>query len=124
MNLFEIMHTVERLVKDVAEIKKGDKVLVVTDSGRLKLGEAFALAARGAGAETVMATMPITKNTAVAAGRCRRRHEGGRCHFGGNDPCHHAYQSQARSLGRRGPDSSDPRDNGRYAAKRRHYGRF
>lgn len=61
MMLPEIIQTVERLVRDAAEVKKEDKVLVLTDTDRLSLGEAFNLACRGLGAETVLAIMPITK---------------------------------------------------------------
>jgi len=61
MRHFEIIHTIVRLVRDVAEIKREEKVLVLTDSGRWNLGEAFALASRGLGAETVVMIMPVTE---------------------------------------------------------------
>ncbi len=61
MQLLEIIHTIERLVNDVAEVTKKDKVLVLTDTGRLNLGEALALVCRGLGAETVIAIMPVTE---------------------------------------------------------------
>jgi leucyl aminopeptidase (aminopeptidase T) len=61
MKHFEIIHTIGKLVRDVAQIKRGEKVLVLTDSGRLNLGEAFALASREAGAETVIMIMPVTE---------------------------------------------------------------
>jgi leucyl aminopeptidase (aminopeptidase T) len=61
MRTFEVIHTVEKLVKDVAGVKKGDKVLVVTDAFQDLLGDAYTLVCRGIGAETVLAIMPITE---------------------------------------------------------------
>jgi leucyl aminopeptidase (aminopeptidase T) len=57
---FELIRSAEKLARDVIQVKKGHQVLIVTDSEKLKVGNAFALTCRGLGAETVIALMPIS----------------------------------------------------------------
>jgi leucyl aminopeptidase (aminopeptidase T) len=56
----ELMESARKLVEVVMAVKREDKVLVVTDSAKLTVGNAFALVCRGIGAETVLALMPMT----------------------------------------------------------------
>jgi leucyl aminopeptidase (aminopeptidase T) len=56
----ELIRSAEKLARDVIQVKKGHKVLIVTDSEKLKVGNAFALTCRGLGAETVIAIMPMS----------------------------------------------------------------
>ena len=56
----ELIRSAEKLARDVIQVKKGHHVLIVTDSEKLKVGNAFALTCRGLGAETVIALMPIS----------------------------------------------------------------
>jgi len=56
----ELIRSAEKLARDVIQVKKGHQVLVVTDSEKLRVGNAFALTCRGLGAETVIALMPIS----------------------------------------------------------------
>ena len=59
----ELIHTAERLVRDVIgydKVNKDTKVLVVTDPARLNIGKTFALVCRGLGAETVLSLMHMT----------------------------------------------------------------
>lgn len=56
----ELIRSAETLAREVIKVKKGHKVLIVTDSEKLKVGNAFALTCRGLGAEVVIAIMPIS----------------------------------------------------------------
>lgn len=56
----ELIRSAEKLARDVIQVKKGHQVLIVTDSEKLRVGNAFALTCRGLGAETVIALMPIS----------------------------------------------------------------
>jgi leucyl aminopeptidase (aminopeptidase T) len=56
----ELIQSAEKLARDVIQVKKNHKVLIVTDSEKLTVGNAFALTCRGLGAETVIAIMPIS----------------------------------------------------------------
>ena len=56
----ELIQSAEKLARDVIQVKKDHKVLIVTDSEKLTVGNAFALTCRGLGAETVIAIMPIS----------------------------------------------------------------
>jgi len=56
----EIIQTAEKLVREVMGVKEEDKVLVITDVAKMAVGNAFAIACKGLGAETVMALMPLT----------------------------------------------------------------
>ena len=56
----ELMESATKLITDVINVKKADKVLVVTDAAKIRVGNAFALACRGLGCETVIAMMPMT----------------------------------------------------------------
>ena len=56
----ELMHSANKLVNDVIGLSQDDKVLVVTDADKLKVGKAFAMVCRGMGAETVISLMPMT----------------------------------------------------------------
>jgi leucyl aminopeptidase (aminopeptidase T) len=55
------MQSAEKLAREVIQVTKEHKVLVVTDSEKLTVGNAFALTCRGLGAETVIAIMPLTR---------------------------------------------------------------
>jgi leucyl aminopeptidase (aminopeptidase T) len=56
----EIIRTAEKLAREVMEVKEGDEVLVITDVAKMTVGNAFTIACRAIGAETVMALMPLT----------------------------------------------------------------
>lgn len=56
----EIIRTAEKLAREVMEVKESDQVLVITDVAKMTVGNAFAIACRAIGAETVMALMPLT----------------------------------------------------------------
>jgi leucyl aminopeptidase (aminopeptidase T) len=56
----ELMQSAEKLARDVIQVRKEHKVLVVTDAEKLTVANAFALTCRGLGAETVIAIMPLT----------------------------------------------------------------
>ncbi len=56
----ELIRSAEKLARDVIQVKKEHRVLVVTDSEKLTVANAFALTCRGLGAETVIAIMPLT----------------------------------------------------------------
>jgi leucyl aminopeptidase (aminopeptidase T) len=56
----EIIRTAEKLVREVMGVREKDKVFVVTDVAKMTVGNAFTLACRAVGAETVMALMPLT----------------------------------------------------------------
>lgn len=56
----ELIRSAEKLARDVIQVKKEHHVLVVTDSEKLTVANAFALTCRGLGAETVIAIMPLT----------------------------------------------------------------
>jgi leucyl aminopeptidase (aminopeptidase T) len=56
----EIIRTAEKLAREVMEVKESDEVLVITDVAKMTVGNAFTLACRALGAQTVMALMPMT----------------------------------------------------------------
>ena len=56
----EIIRTAEKLAREVMEVKENDEVLVITDVAKMTVGNAFTIACRAIGAETVMALMPLT----------------------------------------------------------------
>ncbi len=56
----ELIHSAEKLARDVIHVTKDHSVLVVTDAEKLTVANAFALTCRGLGAETVVAIMPLT----------------------------------------------------------------
>jgi len=60
MYKLEMMHSAEKLVRDVIGVQKEDQVLVITDAMKLSVGEVFAMACRGLGAETILSIMPLT----------------------------------------------------------------
>lgn len=60
MDKLEMMQSAEKLVREVIGLQKEEQVLVVTDAMKLKVGEVFALACRGLGAETILSIMPLT----------------------------------------------------------------
>ena len=56
----ELIQSANRLVTDVIGLNQKDNVLVVTDAAKHAVGNAFALACRAHGNETVVAMMPMT----------------------------------------------------------------
>ncbi len=56
----EIIQTAEKLVREVMGVRAEDKVLVITDVAKMAVGNAFTIACKGLGAETVMALTPLT----------------------------------------------------------------
>lgn len=56
----EIIRTAEKLAREVMGVKEKDEVLVITDVAKITVGNAFTLACRALGAETVMAFMSLT----------------------------------------------------------------
>lgn len=56
----EIIRTAEKLAREVMEVKESDEVLVITDVAKMTVGNAFTMACRALGAQTVMAIMPLT----------------------------------------------------------------
>ena len=60
MQDLELIASAEKLAREVIQVKKEDKVLVVTDAEKLMVGKVFAMTCRGLGAETVIAILPLT----------------------------------------------------------------
>ncbi len=56
----EIIRTAEKLAREVMGVKERDQILVITDVAKITVGNAFTLACRAVGAETVMAFMSLT----------------------------------------------------------------
>jgi leucyl aminopeptidase (aminopeptidase T) len=59
MMVLELMNAAERISLELIGVKEKDRVLVVTDPGKLTVGKSFCLVCRGIGAETVLAIMPF-----------------------------------------------------------------
>lgn len=56
----ELIASAEKMVREVIQVKKEDKVLVVTDAEKLTVAKVFSLSCRGLGAETVITIVPMT----------------------------------------------------------------
>lgn len=56
----ELIASAEKMVREVIQVKKEDKVLVVTDAEKLTVAKVFSLSCRGLGAETVIMIVPMT----------------------------------------------------------------
>lgn len=60
MKELELIHSADKLVREVIGVKSEHHVLVLTDTDKLTVGNAFALACRALGAETVVMLRPMT----------------------------------------------------------------
>lgn len=60
MKEFELIHSADKLVREVIGVKPEHRVLVLTDTDKLRVGNVFALASRALGAETVVMLRPMT----------------------------------------------------------------
>lgn len=60
MKELELIHSADKLVREVIGVKPKHQVLVLTDTEKLRVGNVFALACRALGAETVVMLRPMT----------------------------------------------------------------
>ena len=84
MSELELILSAQKIVKDVIGVRQGDKVLVVTDEAKLKVGKVFLSACQDLGAESVLALMPLD-------GEHGNEPPGYNC--GGNDGCRYSFRS-------------------------------